>query len=140
MCAPAAKELEDGSGLLPTFHKETMAVDQSMTVDVDLDQQADDIDIRPLPGKLFRVSGKVLASPPVPVTVSLISDVGRVQTKTVETFVFEHVAPGNYQLIAEATIPTAAASWGPTRRWRWTATGIAGSPQFLARDRVSHAG
>src|ERR1022692_2184238 len=28
----AAKQLEDGSGLLPTFHKETMAVDQSITV------------------------------------------------------------------------------------------------------------
>jgi hypothetical protein len=100
-----AKELEDGSGLLPTFHKETMAVDESMTVDVDLDQQADDIDIRPLPGKLFRVRGKVIAQPRVPVTVTLISDAGRVQTKTVETFVFEHVAPGNYQLIAEADDP-----------------------------------
>src|ERR1035441_4734288 len=27
----AAKQLEDGSGLLPTFHKETMTVDQSIT-------------------------------------------------------------------------------------------------------------
>lgn len=97
----AAKQLEDGSGLLPTFHKETMAVDQSVTVDVDLDQQADDIDIRPLPGKLFRVYGKVLASPPAPVTISLISDVGRVQTKTAGAFAFEQVAPGNYQLIAD---------------------------------------
>jgi len=98
----AAKQLEDGSGLLPTFHKETMAVDQSITVDVDLDQQGDDIDIRPLPGKLFRVRGKVVAQPPVPVAVTLISDVGRVQTKTSGPFVFEQVAPGNYQLIAEA--------------------------------------
>jgi len=102
----AAKLLEDGSGLLPTFHKETMAVDQSMTVDVDLDQQADDTDVRPFPGKLFRVSGKVVAGPPVPpVTVSLISDVGRVQTKTAGTFVFEQVAPGNYQLIADGDDP-----------------------------------
>jgi hypothetical protein len=98
----AAKELEDGSGLLPTFHKETMAVDQSMTVDVDLDQQADDVDIRPLPGKLFRVSGKVISQPQVPVKVSLISDVGRVETTTSGTFVFENIAPGNYQLIAES--------------------------------------
>jgi protocatechuate 3,4-dioxygenase beta subunit len=101
----AAKQLEDGSGLLPTFHKETTAVDQSLTVDVDLDQQADDIDIRPFPGKLFRVTGKVLVNPPVPVTLSLISDVGRVQTKTAGTFAFEQVAPGNYQLIAEGDDP-----------------------------------
>jgi len=101
----AARQLEDGSGLLPTFHKETMVVEESMTVDVDLDQQADDIDIHPLPGKLFRVRGKVIAQPPGPVTVSLISDVGRVQTTTSGTFVFEQVAPGNYQLIAEADDP-----------------------------------
>jgi len=100
-----AKELEDGSGLLPTFHKETMAVDQSVTVDVDLDQQADDIDVRPLPGKLARVHGKVLVSPPVPVALTLISDVGRVQTKTAGEFDFEQLAPGNYQLIAEGDDP-----------------------------------
>ena len=101
----AAKQLEDATGLLPTFHKETMAVDQAMTVDVDLDQQADDIDIRPLPGKLFRVFGKVQVSPPAPVTLSLISDVGRVQTKTVSAFAFEQVAPGNYELIADGDDP-----------------------------------
>jgi protocatechuate 3,4-dioxygenase beta subunit len=101
----AAKQLEDGSGLLPTFHKETMAVDQSITVDVDLDQQADDVDIRPFPGKLFRVSGKVMVSPPVPVRLSLISDVGRVQTKTAGEFDFEQVAPGNYEIIAEGDDP-----------------------------------
>jgi hypothetical protein len=101
----AAKQLEDASGLLPTFHKETTAVDQSMTVDVELDQQADDIDIRPFPGKLFRVFGKVVR-PMAPVTVSLISDVGRVQTKTVNDFAFEQVAPGTYQLITDGDDPS----------------------------------
>jgi len=96
----AAKQLEDGSGLLPTFHKETAAVDQALPVDVDLDRQAEDIDIRPLPGRLVRVSGRVV--PPVPVTLSLISDTGRVQTRTAATFTFEQVAPGNYELIADA--------------------------------------
>jgi hypothetical protein len=101
----AANQLEDGSGLLPTFHKETMAVDQSTTVDVDLDQQADEIDIRPLAGKLFRVRGKVFVSPPAMVTLSLISDTGRVQTKTASAFDFGPVAPGNYEVIAEGDDP-----------------------------------
>ncbi|HXM46022.1 MAG TPA: carboxypeptidase-like regulatory domain-containing protein [Bryobacteraceae bacterium] len=101
----AAKLLEDGSGLLPTFHKETVAVEQSNTVDADLDQQADEIDIRPFPGKLFRVSGRVFVSPPAPVTLSLISDVGRVQTKTAGAFDFEQVAPGNYEIVAEGDEP-----------------------------------
>jgi hypothetical protein len=111
----AAKQLEDGSGLLPTFHKETMLVDESLTVDVDLDQQADEVDIRPLPGKLFRVSGRVIAAPPVPVTVSLISDAGRVQTTTTSSFAFEQVAPGNYQLIAEADYPSGRGKLGAYR-------------------------
>jgi hypothetical protein len=111
----AAKQLEDGSGLLPTFHKETMLVDESLTVDVDLDQQADEVDIRPLPGKLFRVSGRVIATPPVPVTVTLISDVGRVQTSTTSSFAFEQVAPGNYQLIAEGEYPAGRGKLGAYR-------------------------
>jgi protocatechuate 3,4-dioxygenase beta subunit len=111
----AAKQLEDGSGLLPTFHKETSVVDQAMTVDVDLDQQADDVDVRPFPGKLFRVKGRVFASPPAPVTVSLISDVGRVQTKTAGAFDFEQVAPGNYQIIADADDPTGHGKLGAYR-------------------------
>ncbi len=97
----AAKQLEDASGLLPTFHKETTALDQSMTVDAALDAEAADVDIRPLPGKLFRVFGKVHVAPPVPVTISLISDVGRVQTKTASDFAFEQVAPGNYELLVD---------------------------------------
>jgi len=98
----AAKELEDDSGLLPTFHKETMAVDQSITVDVALDQLAEEVDIRPMPGKLVRVSGKVVSTPAVPATVTLISDTGRSQTRTSGAFSFEQVAPGHYELIAEA--------------------------------------
>lgn len=101
----AAKQLEDGSGLLPTFHKETAAVDQSITVDVDLDQQADDIDIHPLPGRLFRVKGTVISHPSIPVTVTLISDTGRQQTTTSGAFTFESVAPGNFELIAEGDDP-----------------------------------
>jgi len=86
-----------------------------MTVDVDLDQQADDVDVRPFPGKLFRVKGRVFVSPPAPVTVSLISDVGRVQTKTAGAFDFEQVAPGNYQIIADADDPTGRGKLGAYR-------------------------
>jgi len=102
----AAKQLEDGSGLLPTFHRESMALDQSLTVDVDLDQQAEDADIRPQPGRLIRVSGRVLVHSHTAVTVTLISDVGRASTTTRGKFVFEQLAPGEYELIAEADDPS----------------------------------
>jgi hypothetical protein len=101
----AAKKLEDDSGLLPTFHKETNAVDQAITVEVDLDQQMDDVNIRPLPGKLFRVTGKIASFPPVPTIVTLISDVGRVRTQAGLSFAFDQVAPGSYELIAEGEDP-----------------------------------
>jgi len=97
----AAKELEDGSGLLPTFHKETAAVDQCIPVDVDLDRQADDVDIHPLAGKLVHVSGTVLVFPAVPIMLSLISDTGRVRVTTSSAFRFDNVAPGFYELVAD---------------------------------------
>jgi len=108
----AAKELEDGSGLLPTFHKETAAVDQAMTVDVDLDQQADETDLRPLAGKLFTLRGRVLVAPRAPVTVSLISDVGRVATKTADRFTFAQVAPGNYEIVVDGEDPNGQGKLG----------------------------
>ena len=115
----AAQSLEDGSGLLPTFHKETLPVDQSITVDVDLDQQADDVDIRPLPGKLFRVAGKVLVTPHVPVTVTLISDAGRSQRTTAEDFLFDRLAPGHYELTAEAEEPFGRGKLGSYQEFDW---------------------
>ncbi len=98
----AAKDLEDGSGLVPTFHKEVSSVERAYTVDVNLDQEVQDIDIRPLAGKLVHVSGEVVTFPPVSTTVTLISDAGRVQTRTTKDFRFDGVAPGQYELIAEA--------------------------------------
>ena len=100
-----AKELEDGSGLLPTFHKEVSALEQALTVEVNLDQEVEGIDVRPLPGKLVHVSGEVANVPPVAATVTLISDVGRVETRTSKAFRFDGVAPGQYELIAEGDDP-----------------------------------
>lgn len=112
-----AKQLEDGSGLLPTFSKETLALDQCYPVDVDLDQQADEVNIRPLPGKLFRVHGVAATPVPLasPITVTLISDVGRVRTSTGGPFAFEQLAPGNYELIAEADDPRGHGKYGAYR-------------------------
>ena len=103
--APRPSNWKTGPVYCRLSTKETTVVDQAMTVDVDLDQQADEVDIRPFPGKLFRVSGKVLVSPPAPVTVTLISDVGRVQTKTVSSFDFGLHPPGKYELIADGEDP-----------------------------------
>jgi hypothetical protein len=82
---------------------------------VDLDQQMDDVNIRPLPGKLFRVTGKIASFPAVPTIVTLISDAGRVQTQTSSVFTFDQVAPGNYELIAEGEDPNSRGRLGHYR-------------------------
>jgi len=54
----------DEGAYLPTFSRESIPVENARLVDVDLDQQADHIDIRPLPGTLFTLSGEVVPDPP----------------------------------------------------------------------------
>lgn len=112
----AAIELEDGSGLLPTFHKEVSSAEQAFRLDLDLDQELGDVDIRPLPGKLVHVSGEVVNFPPVPATLTLISDAGRVQTHTSGGFRFDGVAPGQYELVAEAGDPRGLGRLGHYRQ------------------------
>lgn len=48
---------DEGSGPLPTFFKDSAGVEQAQRVDVDLDQQAIDINIQPPVGKLYHVTG-----------------------------------------------------------------------------------
>jgi hypothetical protein len=96
------KQYEEG-GYLPTFHKETPLVEQALTVDVDLDRDSSDVNVRPFMGRLFRVSGKVNPGAPN-VTVTLVSDVGEEKTSTDKTgrFQFNPTAPGEYELFAES--------------------------------------
>jgi hypothetical protein len=97
----AAKTYEDG-GYLPTFYKDVTVVDQARQVDVMLDQQAEEINVRPMPGRLFQVAGAVAApTMNMPIAVTLVSDMG---TETVAAdprtghFQFNPQAPGKFEL------------------------------------------
>src|SRR5262249_37077638 len=59
-------QYEEGA-YVPTFGRESIPVENARLVDVDIDQQANNIDVRPLPGKLFKIAGSVIPDPP-PVT------------------------------------------------------------------------
>jgi hypothetical protein len=96
----AGKEYEEG-GYLPTFHRETLRVEEAQTVEVNIDQQTDDIKVRPFPGRLFTVSGTVPPIyPPAPVTVTLVTDTGR-ESITSASFRFPPRGPGPIELFAE---------------------------------------
>jgi hypothetical protein len=96
------RQYEDG-GYLPTFYRETLRVDEAGIVEADLDQDRPDIKVRPLPGKLFNISGQIDGSYG-PVLVTLVSDVGRETVTTTGPFQFYGRPPGSYELYAEVPV------------------------------------
>lgn len=99
-----AKQFEDG-GYVPTFSRQTGRVDEAMPVEVRLDEQADNTNVKPEPGRLLTIGGVVYAYSPSPdappVTLTLVSDMGRESVTTSGEFHFNPVAPGSYELFAE---------------------------------------
>jgi hypothetical protein len=108
-------KMYDESGYLPTFFRDSPTVEQSHFVEVTLDQQVDHVDIHAAPGRLFTVTGRVMATQSGQPTVTLASDTGT-ETGTIDgygNFSFNPMAPGQYELLAQgppdrARGPTAA--------------------------------
>jgi len=97
------KQYEEG-GYLPTFHKEVAAIDQAYQIEVDIDRETSDVNVRPHPGQLFTVAGRAIVSPPQPVQMNLVSDTGSesLTTDAGGNFKFNPTAPGRYELYAQA--------------------------------------
>jgi len=95
------RPFEDG-GYLPTFYRETARVEEAGTVDAVLDSETTNIKVRPLPGRLFNISGQVYAPRDVTATVTLVSDSGRESLTTGAAFQFFAKAPGPYEILVEA--------------------------------------
>jgi hypothetical protein len=95
-----AGDQSNDESYLPTFSKETAQRDQARTVELLPDQEINEIDVRPLPGRLFSLS--VSVNPPVPVpSITLVSELGR---KTVKgsAYRFTRLAPGDYEVFAQS--------------------------------------
>jgi hypothetical protein len=118
------KQYDEGS-YLPTFSRETPRVEQAHAVELTLDQEIDNVNVRPAPGRLFALAGRAYVAPAAPVTLTLVSDLGS-ETATTDgqgNFQFHPMAPGPYELYAQAT---------PDRR---TPGGPAAGYQYLTLDR-----
>ncbi|HXA49793.1 MAG TPA: carboxypeptidase-like regulatory domain-containing protein [Candidatus Acidoferrum sp.] len=97
----AGRKYEDGD-YLPTFFRETLRVEEAAQVQVALDQDTPDVRVRPFPGKLLNISGRVLTCyPGQTATLTLVSDMGRETITTGESFNFYGKPPGNYEIYAE---------------------------------------
>lgn len=89
---------------LPTFARQTLRVAEARPVQVYLDDEARDVDVRPIKGTLFNLSG---AAGPLPdpqdfnVVVTLASELGR-RVSDGPSFRFTGLAPGLYQIYVEA--------------------------------------
>ena len=96
-----AKQYEEG-GYGPTFYGQAQRVDGAVAVDVELDREAADIDVHPIPGRLVTISGQIV--PPAQVNVTLVSDTGAETTISdpLGTFHFSPGAPGQYEVYAQA--------------------------------------
>jgi protocatechuate 3,4-dioxygenase beta subunit len=89
---------------LPTFSRQATRVDEALPADVQLDDQADATNVKATSGRLFEIGGRVYGGPAVdgpPVTLTLISDMGRESITTNEEFRFHPVAPGPYEIEAQ---------------------------------------
>ena len=98
-----SKQLDEQTAVTPTFYKDSVSVEEARLVEVDLDQQLADINVRPNFGKLYQLSGEVRPIPdqcPGSVFVTLTSDMGQ-KTASTPRFTFDQLSGGNYELVAE---------------------------------------
>ncbi|HXB68210.1 MAG TPA: carboxypeptidase-like regulatory domain-containing protein, partial [Candidatus Acidoferrales bacterium] len=104
-----ARLYEEG-GYLPTYSPATASLEDARILDVDLDRQVANADVRPLPGKLLNLSGAFTSDldPDIRITVTLISEMGRTTTQG-GVFQFNSLAPGAYELFGQGFDPATGA-------------------------------
>ena len=100
----AGVQLEDGSGMLPTFGPITREARNARVHDVRVDAETQYANVQPEPGTLTRVEGTITCdrAESLPVTVTLSSESGSRSTGSscMDKFSFESVAPGGYEIFA----------------------------------------
>jgi len=96
-----AKQLDEETGVLPTFYPNAASVEDARVIDIVLDQEAEQINIRPTFGKTFTLSGEVVGQCDGRISVSLISSLEQITVSAPRTFAFTELSPGAYDLVAD---------------------------------------
>ncbi len=102
--------LDDGTGLLPTWGPETLETREANMQRAVLDADTIDADLRPIAGRLFRLSGRVQCEPLPPdtpaaearIVVTLTSETGRksIESGCNASYTFQGLAPATYEVLA----------------------------------------
>ena len=92
----------DEGSYLPTFSRQSMVIQGALPIEVKFDDEIAGVDIRPFPGRLVRLSGRVSGRGPT--TVYLISDTGtlRVGADASGRFSFPPVSQGQFEIFAQS--------------------------------------
>jgi hypothetical protein len=92
-----------GIGYVPTFAHETEEIEAGRTVDVQAEEEARAIDVRPIPGQLFSliVTAEPLDPGDAPVTITFVSEMSR-QVVQAQSHTFAGLTRGDYEVFAEA--------------------------------------
>jgi carboxypeptidase family protein len=102
----------DEGAYLPTFSRETPEAEQALRYEINLDEQVNQANLRPRPGRLISISGTVsVPVPGLPMTVTLVNDMGRHEQKgfsPMVSFRFVNMPPGEYELFGKASDGTPA--------------------------------
>ena len=98
----ASAQLEDGTGMLPTFGPITREARNARVHDVRIDAETQFANVQPEPGTLGRVEGSIICDRVEPVTVTLSSETGSrtASTGCPGSFSFDGVSPGGYEIVA----------------------------------------
>lgn len=96
------KRLSEDFNLVPTFHRETLRLDEALPVEVRMEEQTSEVNVKPAPGKLVTLSVQVLPFGAGSVPLLLVSEMGRIRgvTNVQGHYTFPGLAPGRYELFA----------------------------------------
>ncbi len=95
-------ELEGGRGLLPTFFGQAVTRNEARIVEARLDEESAGVNLEPLPGRLASLDGVVLGASASSVTLFGDEVKREAAVGPGGTFLFEGLAPGSYEVMAQA--------------------------------------
>lgn len=93
------KQFEDAS-YLPTYGRETSRADQAQVVELFVEHEAANVDVRPLPGKLITLRVSLYTEDPE-IVLTVASSSGRKSVKSWQA-AFSGLPPGDFEIYAES--------------------------------------
>ncbi len=96
------KRFSGDFNLVPTFHRETLRLDEALPVEVRMEEYAGEVNVKPEPGKLVSLEIECAHPWANPVPVLLVSETGRIRgtTNSAGRVSFHGLAPGQYEIFA----------------------------------------